>query len=120
MSDIHERPEMSNHRIRRLLALALLGALVAWGLLSHGTARADGIINATESNYIATYGDFVVCASLDGAPTPTTVLAVASAIMEDGFATDSAADIIVASVALYCDEYWPLLQRIGGEKVTAA
>lgn len=94
--------------------VALLASLIVFaGVGSGWTARADGIINATESAYIANYGEFVVCAPINGLPSPATVLAVVGAVVEDGFAPDSAVDIVNGSVLAFCDQHWSLLQRVG-------
>lgn len=100
--------------VHRFLALMTVGAfLAAAALFGMGVAKADGVLNATETQYVAHYGEFVVCASIDGTPTPTTVLAVLRAVMKDGFTEDDATDVINASVLAYCDWRWPLLERTG-------
>lgn len=96
--------------INRLLALAAFGWLLTAGT---GVARADGVLSASEAEYVATYGEFIVCAQLSASPTPETVMAVVANIMSDGLFGDSAVDVVNASVAVHCDELWPLLQRTG-------
>lgn len=44
------RPNRSRAITRRLLSLAALGALIAAGALSHGTARADVVDDYTRIN----------------------------------------------------------------------
>ena len=97
--------------VNRTLVLVAFGAMLAGGATA--TARADGILNATEAGYVHDYGRLIVCAPLSGTPAPATVIAVTKAVMQDGFAPDNAVDIVNASVLAYCDEHWPLLQRVG-------
>lgn len=100
-----------NRALVRTAAIVSISALGAAGGVT--IARADGILNATESSYVGSYGVPIVCASITATPTPATVIAVVEAVMGDGFTPDNAVDIVNASVALYCDEHWPLLQRVG-------
>lgn len=100
--------------VNRLIAAATITLFcAAAAMFGIGVARADGILNATESQYVARYGESVVCASIVGTPTPAMVLTVVQAVMQDGFAPDSAVDVTNASVALYCPSEWPLLQKVG-------
>lgn len=98
-------------RVNRLLLLMAAGAVLAAGGMA--TARADGILNVTEAQYVANYGEFIVCDPLDAAPVPATAMVLVEAIMADGFSADDAVDIINASVQYHCERHWPLLQRIG-------
>ena len=106
------RPRQAR-RVNRFLILLGVGAVLAAG--GTGVARADGILNVTEAEYVANYGEFVVCATLDGSPTPQTAYALVEAVMADGFSAGDAVDVINASVQFHCDEHWPLLQRVGAE-----
>ena len=112
--------------VRRWLAAAGLSGLAAAGCIAAATgpARADGVLNVTETRYVAEHGDWVVCTPIAAAPTPATVIAVVGAVMGDGFTADSAVDIVNGSVLAHCPSRWPLLQRVGalarGEKTAAA
>lgn len=90
-------------------------ALIATGvqLLNMPAAHADGQLNSVEIAYVNTYGQ-TICDWLDQYPSPDGVYGLGHVIMdEDGFAPDSAADIINASVLAFCPSHWGLLVAIG-------
>jgi hypothetical protein len=88
---------------------ALLGAAMYFA----SPARADGVLDADEEAYIQLYGEHAICSTVSEFPSPSGVLGVMEAIVEDGYPLDSAVDIVNASVYLYCDQYMPILQAIG-------
>lgn len=100
---------------RRLWSLAVLTVLIGAGVGLSARAHADGYITDTEAAYILAYGPTAICPVITEFPSKAGVYGVANGIMADGFAADDAVDIINASVARYCDEYWPLLVQIGAE-----
>lgn len=92
--------------LRRRLALAGFGAILAGAVLGTGVAKADAV-----DNYIAIHAANV-CQLLDDAPRLTTVSGLFNAIETDtGWDTDTAARVIVASVGDYCPHNWPVLNR---------
>lgn len=95
--------------LNRLLVLAAFGALLTAGT---GVAKADGILSDSERAYVSTYHD-AVCQTLDSYPTYAGVMGIAQAIMDEGWAGDSTADIMNASVQGFCPRHWTLLVTIG-------
>ena len=91
----------------------LVAAAILSGLITAPDAKADGQLSAREAEYTARYGPTMVCQTIAAFPTTDGILGVAAVIMDDGFTADSTADIINASVLVYCDRYFPLLQAIG-------
>ena len=76
-------------------------------------AHADGQLNSVEIAYVNTYGE-TICQVLDQYPNEEGVRKLGEAIMDgDGFAPDSAADIVNASVLAFCPRNWSLLVAIG-------
>lgn len=96
-------------------AAILTGAAVFLGITGPGLAcaHADGNIDATEAAYITKYGPTAVCPVIDEYPTTSGVMGVLQGVMHDGFAADSAVDIVNASVHEYCPDHWALLVSIG-------
>lgn len=92
-------------------------ALIAAGIVTAGTsapdAKADGVLTAVEVAYVNTFGPIAVCPTLDSHPATSTVLGIAEAVTEDGFAVDDAIDIVNASVYEFCPWHWPMLVGIG-------
>jgi hypothetical protein len=96
-------------------AVALLMATSAFlgaAMYFASPARADGYLDDDEMVYAEMYGP-AVCSTLDDYRSLAGVMGIASAITDDGFAQDSAIDVINASVQGYCPEHWSLLQAIG-------
>jgi hypothetical protein len=84
---------------------ALLGAAVYFS----SPARADGEIDDAESFYVGLNGQ-TVCEVIGEYPSPPGVMGVLQAIVEDtGWDTGSGVDVINASVATFCPEYWGVL-----------
>ena len=77
------------------------------------TAKADGYLDDTETDYVLTYGHDAICPVIDQYHSAAGVVGVARAIVSDGFTPDSAVDIINASVQEFCPRNWPLLVSIG-------
>lgn len=76
-------------------------------------AKADGQLDNAETDYVLTYGEYAICPVIDQYHSVGGVMGVARSIVEDGFAQDSAVDIINAAVSEYCPRNWPLLVAIG-------
>lgn len=97
-------------------AVALLmatSAMLGAALYFASPARADGTLDAEEDAFVQLYGEGAICSTLDDYPSVGGVIGIAQAIVEKGYEPDSAVDIINASVWLYCDQYWPLLEAVG-------
>lgn len=105
---------MRNHIVKAFSLGMIAGSFLTAGVVLLATpAKADGMLSTDEQVYVEMYGG-AVCATLsDGYATYAGVMGIAEAIMADGFAPDDAVDVVNASVSMYCDEYWPLLQAIG-------
>jgi hypothetical protein len=99
-------------KLRTGLVLVGLGWLAAAGIATIPTARADGHLSDTEKAYVLTYHN-AVCKTLTKYPSEPGVAGVLAGVMGDGFAPGDAADIVNASVAVYCPQWWPLLQAVG-------
>lgn len=102
---------MATNRTIRAFALGLVtgAAILTAGA---GVARADGYLDDMEADYAVTYGAGAICPVIDehGAPG---VIGVMRGIMADGYAADSAVDVINAAVSEYCPRNWPILVAIG-------
>lgn len=91
-----------------LVFLAILS-----GLITAPNAKADGYLSTGEADYVTNYG-YIICDTIAAHPTATGVLGVVKGVMTTGgFTADNAVDVVNASVQSGCDEWWPLLQRIG-------
>src|SRR5690606_30639802 len=101
--------------LRRNLALAGIGAVLAGATIGTGIARADGVITNVEAAYIAAYGATAVCPTIDAFPDASVAAAVMEGSHDDGFTYANAVDIINVSVQEYCPRHWPLLQAIGAK-----
>lgn len=97
--------------VNRFLAAVAFGALLAAG--SMATARADGYLDDAETAYVLAYGEHAICPTIASYPSTAGVMGVASAIMDEGWAPDSVADIVNAAVGEYCPRFFPLLVAIG-------
>jgi hypothetical protein len=97
-------------KLRTALVLVGLGAALAVSVT--GVARADGVLSHAEAAYVDKYHD-ALCKTIDQFPNMAGVMGVMQAVREDGFAPDSAADIVNASVSVYCPSHWQLLVDIG-------
>lgn len=117
------RAPMNQHRRPRTRAGRLLTAWWIWptiaGLIIGATlygasdARADGILDHTEADYVIAYGAGAICPTIDQYHSAAGVMGVARSIITDGFTADSAVDIINEAVSDYCPRNWPLLVAIG-------
>lgn len=103
---------MRPRRLRRVVAMSS-AALVMAGTFGGWTARADGVLNATEIDYINTYGLSVVCMPLNKFPTPSMVAVVVKAVLEDGFDPGNTADVVNGAVLMLCPQHWGLLTVTG-------
>lgn len=91
----------------------ITGSFLTAGLIyAAAPAKADGQLSNDEIDYVLTYED-VICSVIDKYHSTGGVLGVAEAIRNDGFAADSAVDIINAAVEDACPRNWPLLVAIG-------
>ena len=93
--------------------------MTAGVVLLASPAKADGYLDGDEAAYAVTYGVGAICPVIDQYRRAG-VLGVAEGIMHDGFAPDSAVDIINAAVSEFCPRHWPLLQAIGRAARTTA
>lgn len=97
----------------RAFALGVVtGAVLAAGIVAAAPADADGFLDDMEADYVKMYGSEAICPIIDKYRTDG-VLGAAEGITEDGFAPDSAVDIINGAVWLHCPRNWPLLVAIG-------
>lgn len=81
------------------------------GLVTIPPAHADTLTTA-ESAYVQQYGA-AVCQALDKYHTISGVVGVVKGVVNSGFTAEQAVDVVNASVALYCDRNWALLQQTG-------
>lgn len=96
-----------------LWAPALIFAAILSGLVTAPDAKADGQLSPTEAAYVANYSH-IVCQVIADNPSVPGVYGVVKGVMTTGgFTADNAVDVVNASVQGQCDEWWPLLQRIG-------
>ncbi|CQD15855.1 MULTISPECIES: hypothetical protein [Mycolicibacterium] len=96
-----------------LWAPLLIFAAILSGLYTAPHAKADGYLSPGEADYVNNYG-YIICDTIATRPTATGVLGVVKGVMTTGgFTADNAVDVVNASVQGQCDEWWPLLQRIG-------
>lgn len=94
-------------------APALIFAAILSGLITAPHAKADGYLSTGEADYVNNYG-YIICDTIATRPTAAGVLGVVKGVMTTGgFTADNAVDVVNASVQGQCDEWWPLLQRIG-------
>lgn len=104
---------MRNNVIRAYALGIITGAFLTAGIVfAAGPAKADGVLDSSEADYVLMYGDGAVCPVIDkyGAKG---VVGVMKGVMNDGFTPDSAVDIINESVQEFCPRNWPLLVAIG-------
>lgn len=115
MSGQHRRPRTRIGRIINHWAIwpTIAGLLIGGALYGASDARADGKLDGIETDYAITYGPVAICPVIDKYPTPAGVFGVLRGIQGDGFAPDSAVDIVNASVYEYCPRHFPLLQAMG-------
>jgi len=105
---------MRNSIIKAYALGIITGSFLTAGLtVGIGTAKADGILDNSETDYVLMYGAAAICPVIDQYHSMAGVTGVARGITKDGFSLDSAVDIINASVQEYCPRNWPLLVAIG-------
>jgi hypothetical protein len=86
--------------------------LAAAGIATMPAAKADPELSHAQIAYVQTYHS-AVCKTIAKYPTEGGVAGVLQGVMSDGFGPVDAANIVNASVAVWCPEWWPLLQAIG-------
>lgn len=91
-----------------LMALMMALGVIAWA----ATAKADGVIDEDEQVYADAYGS-AICEVLDEHYSLAGVVGVYDVIVEQGYAPDSAVDIINVAVHEWCPDNWRLLVAIG-------
>ena len=97
----------------RAFALGVVaGGFLTAGIVAAAPADADGYLDDMEADYVNMYGHGAICPIIDKYRTDG-VMGAAQGITEDGFAADSAVDIINRSVWLHCPRNWPLLVALG-------
>lgn len=94
------------------LGMMVSSALNVGAVLVAGTARADGHLDSVEADYAQAYGAGAICPVIDGYGIRG-VMGALRGIVADGFAPDSAVDVINAAVSDWCPRNWPLLVEIG-------
>lgn len=110
-----------NERTTRALALGIAtgGLIAAATVFLAGPARADGVIDDAEADYISRYSG-VVCSVLDDYPSIPGVFGVVDGVMEDtNWDAGSAVDVVNTAVATTCPRHWPLLVAAGQFAATA-
>ena len=100
---------------RRFWALTALAVLIATGIGWASDVHADGYLSAEETTFVTQFGPTAVCPVIDKYPTVGGVMGVVAGVMDQGFTADNAVDVVNASVAVYCPQYFPLLQRVGAQ-----
>lgn len=96
---------MRPRRLRRLIALAGFGAIIAGGALGTGVARAD------ETDQYASLNAGRICRTLDQYPTVAGVTGILQAVMNVGFTPHDAGLVVAKAVVNSCPEHLPELQR---------
>lgn len=105
----HRRAKwMDAAAVALLMALMMALGVIAWA----ASAKADGIIDEDEQVYSDAYGS-AICQVLDEHYSLAGVVGVYDVIVEQGYAPDSAVDIINVAVHEYCPDNWRLLVAIG-------
>ena len=96
------------------LAVTLLMALMTClgVVLFAASAKADGVIDDDEQVYADAYGG-AICQVLDEHYSLAGVVGIYDVIVEQGYAPDSAVDIINVAVHEHCPDNWRLLVAIG-------
>ena len=105
---------MRNSIVRAFALGIITGGFVTAGTLFAAEAAADGVLDADESAYAASWAPDI-CNAITHWPTTRGLVKVASIIVGDGYTPDSAVDIINAAVMVECPQHWPLLVAVGRE-----
>lgn len=95
------------------LGIVTGGFLTAGLVFGLAPAKADGVLDSDEAQYVLMYGNGAICPVIDQYHSMAGVMGVANAIAKDGFTADSAVDIINVAVETYCPRNWSLLVAIG-------
>ena len=96
---------MRPNKLRRTLALAGCGAIIAGATLGTDIAKADAV-----DDYVAIYGPNV-CEVLAEYPSVAGLEGVALYLMGDGgFSARESGEIAARSIIGYCPEYTPIMQ----------
>ena len=104
---------MRNAIIKAYSLGIITGSFFTAGMIyAAAPAKADGNLDSSEADYVLRY-EYEICAAIDSHHTTAGVLHIGEVIRNDGFAPDSAVDIINASVQDACMRNWPLLVAIG-------
>jgi hypothetical protein len=99
--------------LRRRLTLVGLGGLLAAAVVTMpAEAHADPTLSHAQVAYVQAYHG-AVCKTITAYPSEAGVAGVLQGVISDGFGPVDAANIVNASVAVYCPQWWPLLQAIG-------
>lgn len=97
---------MRPRTLRRRLALAAFGAILAGATLGTGIAKADPIANYAAINAGP------ICSVLDQFPTIAGVTGIIQRVIEDsGFSPYDAGSVIATAVIAHCPEHLPVLKR---------
>jgi hypothetical protein len=75
-------------------------------------AHAAPTLSHAQIAYVNTFHG-AVCKTITAYPSEAGVAGVLQGVMSDGFGPVDAANIVNASVAVYCPQWWALLQAIG-------
>jgi hypothetical protein len=89
-----------------------MGGLLAAAVVTMPAAKADPSLSHAQVAYVQAYHG-AVCKTITAYPSEAGVAGVLSGVMDDGFGPVDAAEIVNASVAAFCPEWWALLQAIG-------
>lgn len=101
--------------MRTITAIAALtGTLMipVVGFFNIPAAHADSL-TAKEYSFVTEYGASVICPAVAKYPSIGGVIGVVKGVMGQGFTAKEAVDVTNASVANFCPELWPLLQKTG-------
>lgn len=91
----------------------LIASLALIPLFNPPAAKADGYLAPGEAIYVADYG-WAICNTIAKYPTTGGVYGVVQGVASTGhFALDDAVDVVNATVAGQCSQWWPLLQAAG-------
>lgn len=101
---------MRPHQLRRRLAFAALGAILAGAALGTGIAKADP--DRVSQYTIAHSTD--ICSTIDKNPTDDGLVAVTKAVISDGFTVDEAVHVVLNSIAVWCPENQTIVDHLTG------
>jgi len=96
------------------VGVAVGGLLAAATMFLAGPAKADGMLDPAETDYVATFGEGAICGTIAETPSVGGVFGVVAGVMaHTGWDGGSAVDVVNTSVMMYCPEYWPILAAAG-------